>query len=107
MKKIFEFLIDDFENIQEMVFEDCIIPKGTYIEIYVNPDGIYEENLVSDGYSLFLFADKEITYHELLNADIYGGCSVKNNEVRIDIITESDPYERLTDCEFGKLSEYV
>ena len=107
MKKMLDFLSNDYEGIQEMLYEDCIIPKGTYMEIYVNPDGIYEENLSSDGYSMFLSVDKDITYFELLNADIYDGCSVKNNEVRNDIITENDEYNRLKECEFVALSKYI
>lgn len=107
MKKIFELLMDDYENIQEMVFENCIIPEGTFMEIYVNPDGIYEEDLTSDGFSLFLHVDKEITYYDLLNADIYEGCTVKNDEVRIDLITEEDSFNRLEECTFNKISLYI
>lgn len=107
MKTILDIINNDYENIQEMIYEDCIIPKGTFMEIYVNPDGIYEEDLTSDGYSMFLYIDKDITYFNLLEADIYDGCSVKNNEVRIDIITKEDEYNRLKECEFVAFSKYV
>lgn len=107
MKTILDTLNYEYENIQEILYEDCIIPKGTHMEIYVNPDGIYEEDLTSDGFSIFLYIDKDITYYNLLDADIYDGCSVKNNEVRIDIITESDGFNRLNECEFVPFSKYV
>lgn len=107
MNKIFQILAGDYENIQDSVYSDCIIPKGTHMEIYVNPDGVNNEDVTSNGFSMFIHVDEDITYFNLLNLDIYDGCSVKNDEVRIDIITEDDSYNRLKECSFVDLSKYI
>ena len=97
----------EFEGIQEFVSEDCIIPVGTHLEIYCNPDGIYADS--SEGFSLFLIVDKEMTYYQLINdSDLLESCSIKNNEVRIDIIVYGyDPYNRLEECDFESISKYL
>lgn len=119
MKNILEITQTQTDNIQDIVFENCLLEKGLYLEIYCNPDGIYYDNVelnededdeeidTSNGFSLFLLIDKNITYHELLNLDIYEGCSVKNNEVRIDIITEDDSFDRLFQCSFTPISNII
>lgn len=114
MKNILDLLQGNTDNIQELVFEDCLLKKGLHLEIYCNPDGVYyndeeeEENIdKSNGFSLFILLDKDITYHELLKLDIYEGCRVKDNEIRIDIITEDDTFNRLSECSFAPLSNMI
>ena len=54
MKSLFDLIGDCTEDIQDLVWENCIIPAGTKLEIYCNPDGIYSEEH-SDGFSLFIY----------------------------------------------------
>lgn len=120
MTNILDLVQENTDNIQDLVFEDCLLKKGLYLEIYCNPDGIYydngeydedgenEEDIdTSNGFSLFILIDKDITYHELLELDIYEGCKIKDNEVRIDIITKNDPFNRLSECSFAPLSNMI
>lgn len=114
MKNILDLLQGNTDGIQELVFEDCLLKKGLRLEIYCNPDGIYyndEEEIedidTSNGFSLFILIDNDITYYELLNLDIYEGCRIKDNEVRIDIITKDDTFNRLSECSFVPLSTII
>lgn len=109
MKTINEILQTEgtMESIQEELFENCTIPKGTHMEIYCNPDGLDNEDS-SNGFSLFLLADKDISYYDIINnSDLLEGCSLKDNEVRIDIIREDDSFNRLKECTFGMISNYI
>lgn len=88
MKNLFELIGECQENIQDLVWEDCIIPAGTKLEIYCNPDGIYDEDS-SNGFSLFILFDVDTKYFDLIeNYDLLESCSVKNNEVAINISEE-------------------
>lgn len=113
MQNILDLLQGNTDNIQELIFEDCLLKEGLHLEIYCNPDGIYyndeeeEDTNTSDGFSLFISIDKDITYHELLDLDIYEGCRVKDNEIRIDIITKEDIFNRLDECSFTPLSNML
>lgn len=109
MKNIFEVLETkgNVEAIQDVIFKDCVIPKGTHMEIYCNPDGIYDEDS-NNGFSLFLVADKDVNYFDIINnSDLLESCSVKDDEVRIDIIEEDDEFNRLEECEFTPISKYL
>ena len=106
MKNILTLITDNY-SIQEQVFENCIIPAGTYLEIYCNPDGLHDEDS-SNGFSIFIEVDKEISYFDIINnSDMLDSCSVKNDEVRIDIITSDDEFNRLNECTFYKSSMYL
>lgn len=88
MKSLFDLIGDCTEDIQDLVWENCIIPAGTKLEIYCNPDGIYSEEH-SDGFSLFILFDIDTPYFDVIeNYDLLESCSVKNDEVSIAISTE-------------------
>lgn len=106
MKNILDLLNEENENIQNFISEDCYIPIGTHLEIYCNPNGLDSEE-DSDGFSLFLITDKLISYFSIINnSELLEGCSIKENEVRIDIITEHDSFNRLEEYSFTPISSY-
>lgn len=105
MKNILEVVGDNLIGVQDGIFENCSIPVGTHFEIYCNPDGIDSDG--TDGFSLYVVSDIEITYHDIIsNSDMLEGCRVKDDEVRIDIVTNADPYERLQSEDFINISEF-
>lgn len=109
MKNIYEILKikGTIKHLQDILFENCIIPEGTHMEIYCNPDGVYDEDS-SNGFSMFLVLDKDVSYFDIINnSDLLEGCSVKNDEIIIDIIGEDDSFKRLEECEFKKISKYI
>lgn len=106
MKNIMEIIGDEYEGVQELIYEECLIPKGVMLEIYLNSEGIYEDN--EEGFSLFLLVDKDITYFELLNSKILEGYKVKNDEVKIDIIiVGKDVFKRDEELIFEPISKYL
>ncbi|MDF2879616.1 MAG: hypothetical protein K0R54_173 [Clostridiaceae bacterium] len=65
-----------------------IFDKGIYIEVYVNPDGIYNEEETSNGFSCFRYIDEPLTYEELLS--LFDEGSLKKDTLTINYIPSDD-----------------
>ena len=92
-----------YENIE--IFNDCIIPKGTYLEVYCNPDGIYSDS--SNGFSLFIKVDINTTAFTIIDDyDLLQSCQYNKDEVRIDILNLED-YPDLKESDFFSFNEYL
>ena len=86
MKNLFELIGECEDNIQDLVSENCIIPAGTKLEIYCNPDGVDSD---SDGFSLLILFDVDTPYYDVVE-DYYllDDCSIEDDEVSISISDE-------------------
>lgn len=79
--------------IEEYLYnEEIIIDQGFYLEVYTNYDGKHDENS-SEGSSLFVFIDMDITYGNLLS--LFDDFSVKDDTLTITILGIDEGEERL------------
>lgn len=83
------------EQIENMVMnENIIIDEGFYLEIYINPDGVYcdeDEECSSNGYSLFRHINKSISFGDFLELELFNEGSLKDSTMTINIIPNKDP----------------
>ena len=85
---------DHVEHLEDMVWDsEIVIDEGFYLEIYINPDGIYgDENSEhsSNGYSMFRYINKDITLGKFLNMDLFSEGSLRDSTMTISVIPNED-----------------
>lgn len=82
------------EHLEDIVWdEDVVIDAGFYLEVYINPDGVYgDENgeHSSNGYSIFRYINKDITLGEFLNMDLFAEGSLRDLTMTIYVVPDKD-----------------
>lgn len=86
---------DDYiEHLEDIVWnEDIVIDEGFYLEVYINPDGVYgdeDSEHSSNGYSLFRYVNKDVTLGEFLNMDLFNEGSLRDSTMTIFVIPNED-----------------
>lgn len=85
---------DYIEHLEDMVWdEDIVIDPGFYLEVYINPDGVYGDEdgeHSSNGYSIFRYINKDITLGEFLNMDLFAEGSLRDSTMTIFVIPNED-----------------
>lgn len=85
---------DYIEHLEDMVWdEDIVIDQGFYLEVYINPDGVYSDEdggHSSNGYSIFRYINKDITLGEFLNMDLFAEGSLRDSTMTIFVIPNED-----------------
>jgi hypothetical protein len=95
----------DTDRIENIIFQDCKIDRGLYIEAYYNPDGVCNEEETSDGGSIFISMDQPISYFALVEILCkYTGCKLKDDELTIRIVNDE---KEKADLEFSNITEFV
>lgn len=95
-KMLSEFISkeDDTECLEDIVWgKEVIIDEGFYIEVYINIDGVYGDEdgeHSSNGYSLFRYINKEISYEDFLNLDLFNEGSLRDSTMTIHVIPSTD-----------------
>lgn len=79
---------DYIKHLEDEIWnEKILIDEGFYVEVYINPDGIYQS---SNGYSLFRYVNKEISFGDLLKLELFNQGSLKESTMTISIIPNKD-----------------
>jgi hypothetical protein len=73
---------------------EIIIDAGFYLEVYTNPDGVFEKEQTSNGASTFIQVDEDTTFGELL--DLFEGEGrIRDQTLTIQVIpAEDESYAR-------------
>lgn len=113
MKKLSNFydqnqFMDSVEDVLGSGKDDVLIDVGFYLEGYMNPDGVFndDEDAHSNGSSLYLYVDVETTFEEMLG--LFEG-RLKDQTLTISIIPSVDvTYEEERGyCKENLLSELL
>lgn len=95
-KKLSDIISKDgyIEHLEDIVWnEDIVIDEGFYLEVYINPDGVYGDEdgeHSSNGYSLFRYVNKDVTLGEFLNMDLFNEGSLRDSTMTIFVIPNED-----------------
>ena len=109
MKSILDIIGERYKGVEELISEDCIIPAGTKLEIYLdfNSQTSKDEEYL-DEFNLFMLVDKDITYNKLVLSNIFDGYKTSNDDIKIDVIIDGkDIFKRDEEYIFEAISKYL
>lgn len=92
LKKLSDIVsMNEYQNhLEDILWEgNAMIDAGFYLEVYINPDGIDDEDS-TDGESFFVFINKEITFEEFTNLKQFSHGSLRKQTMTINVIPNED-----------------